>query len=439
MKRFTSSFALFLLFGSQLVAQSGLLQSGPMLGYNEMREVLLWVQTNAPATVQFAYWPEAEPENRLLTAEKLTLKEEAFTAKLPAGQVEPGTKYQYELLINGKAVKLPYPTEFETQMLWQWRTGPPAFKVAIGSCAYVNETEYDRPGKPYGSDYQIFRSIHAQRPDAMIWLGDNTYLREADWFSRTGILHRYTHTRSLPEMQPLLASTHHYAIWDDHDFGPNNSDRSFIHKDKTLEAFRLFWGNPCFGLPGQGGVTSFFQYNDIEFFLLDNRYFRSPNKRQSGEATMLGKEQLEWLIDALAGSYAPFKMVCIGGQVLNTAPGEENYADHFKEEQAYLLQRIEEENIKNVIFLTGDRHHTTMSKYVNARGNTVYDLTVSSLTAGVYAAQENNTLLMEGTYVAKHNFGLLEFSGPRLERRLTIRVLDADGQEQWVREIASEK
>ncbi|MCB9276398.1 MAG: alkaline phosphatase family protein [Lewinellaceae bacterium] len=439
MIRSTVLFAFVLLLGNAVAAQSALLQSGPMLGYNEMREVLLWVQTKAPATVQFAYWPEAEPGRRMFTAEKQTEKSDAFTAKLLADQVEPGTKYRYELLIDGKPVSLPYPAAFETQPLWQWRTGPPAFKVAIGSCAYINETEYDRPGTPYGSDYQIFQSIYEQHPNAMIWLGDNVYLREADWFSRTGILHRYTHTRSLPEMQPLLASTHHYAIWDDHDYGPNNSNRSYIHKDQTLEAFRLFWGNPSYGLPGMGGITTFFQYNDIEFFLLDDRYFRSPNTRLTGEATMLGKEQLEWLIDALSGSYAPFKMACIGGQVLNTAPGEENYADHFKEEQAYLLQRIEEEGIKNVIFLTGDRHHTTMSKYVNAKGNAVYDLTVSSLTAGIYAAKENNTLLVEGTYLARHNFGLLEFSGPRLERKLTIRILDADGQEQWVREIVSEE
>ena len=439
MKQYLSPLFLILFLSASAVAQQSLLQSGPMLGYNEMREVLLWVQTKQSAAVKFAYWAKEKPEEKFYTDEIITQKGEAFTARLLADAVEPGTDYAYQLFLNGRAVELAYPTEFKTQELWRWRYDPPAFSVAIGSCSYVNEEVYDRPGKPYGSDYQIFSTIHQKRPDAMIWLGDNIYLREVDWYTRSGILHRYTHTRSLPEMQALLASTHHYAIWDDHDYGPNNSDRSFIHKDQTLEGFRLFWGNPTFGLPGLGGITSYFQYNDIDFFLLDDRYFRSPNKRQTGEATMLGKEQLEWLIDALSGSYAPFKMVCIGGQVLNTAPGEENYGDHFKEEQAYLLKRIEEEDIKNVIFVTGDRHHTTMSKYVNARGNTLYDLTVSSLTAGIYEAKEHNALLVEGTYLPKHNFGLLEFSGPRLDRKLTIRVLDADGKEQWVREILSEK
>ena len=54
-----------------------------------------------------------------------------------------------------------------------------------------------------------------KNPDFMLWLGDNTYLRESDWNSRTGFIKRYPHTRALSELQPLLASTHHYATWDD--------------------------------------------------------------------------------------------------------------------------------------------------------------------------------------------------------------------------------
>jgi alkaline phosphatase D len=310
--------------------------------------------------------------------------------------------------------------------------------VALGSCSYINEPVYDRPNNPYGGDYQIFTNIHAKNPDAMLWLGDNLYLREADWYSRTGIMKRYTHSRSVAELQPLLASTHHYAIWDDHDFGPNDSDRSFIHKDKTLEAFRLFWGNPSVGLPhAEGGITSAFQWADMDFFLMDNRYFRTPNRRTTGEAVYFGETQLEWLIDALVASSAPFKFVATGGQVLNTEPVYENYARLAPEERAYLLGRIQEENIKGVIFLTGDRHHTEMSKYVNARGNAVYDLTISPLTSGAGSNRddEHNLLREEGTLVLQRNFGLLSFSGPREERSLLIQVFDTEGEELWQRTI----
>ncbi|MEL7146216.1 MAG: alkaline phosphatase family protein, partial [Bacteroidota bacterium] len=107
-----------------------MLQSGPMLGYSEMREVLLWVQTTEAAKVQFAYWPEGKPAQKQMTATYQTNKVEAYTAKLLADEVEPGMKYDYELLINDKVVSLPYATTFQTQELWQWRIDPPPFTMA---------------------------------------------------------------------------------------------------------------------------------------------------------------------------------------------------------------------------------------------------------------------------------------------------------------------
>ncbi len=427
-------------FSFSALAQKELLQSGPMLGYSEMREVLLWAQTKEAADVHFVYWPKGKKAEQKITPVIQTSSDQAFVAKIIADEVEPSLTYEYQLYINGKPLTFDYPTTFKTQPLFQWRSDAPDFKMAIGSCTYVNEPKYDRPGTPYGGDYQIFTSINQQQPDAMLWLGDNIYLREVDWFTRTGIHHRYTDARSLPEMQPLLAATHHYAIWDDHDFGPNDSDRSFIHKDLTLEAFKLFWGNPSYGLPNSKGITTFFQFHDIDFFLLDNRYHRSPNKRKTGERTILGKEQLEWLIDALAYSQSPFKMVAIGGQVLNTAPVYENYANHHKEERDYLLKRIEEEGIKGVIFLSGDRHHTELSKYTNDAGIDLYDVTISPLTSGSgRSADEPNTNRVEGTFLGQRNFGTLEFSGPRGERKLTIRTFDSNGKELWMREIMQPK
>lgn len=422
-------------------AQSPLLQSGPMLGYNEMREVLVWVQTTQAASVQVAYRKqEAGAENRFSPTVR-TVAAEAFTAKILLTRLEPGQAYSYQLLIDNQLIDLPYKTAFSTQPLWQWRTDPPPFSMALGSCTYVGEPEYDRPGEPYGGDYQIFTSIHADEPDLMLWLGDNMYLREVDWNSRSGIQHRFTHTRSLPEMQPLLASTHHYAIWDDHDYGPNDSDRSYVLKDVTRETFCQFWGNPSCGIPQvDGGITTAFQYADMDFFLMDNRYFRKPNRRQTAEATVLGKAQLEWLIDALTFSRAPFKFVAIGGQVLNTAKVYETYAKLAPEERGYLLQRIEEEEITGVVFLTGDRHHTELSQYTNANGHQVYDLTVSPLTSGSGRPRtEVNELRVEGTMVNQRNYGLVHFSGPRGARQMRIEIKDSNSELLWMREVAEEK
>lgn len=414
------------------------LKSGPMLGYSEMREVLIWFQTTGKGKIQLNYWLLELP-NQLMKSELVeTDASKAFTAKVVLTLLEPGKKYGYQVLLNDKPLLFPYPLEFQTQSLWQWRTDPPSFSIALGSCAYINDSPFDRPGKPYGSNYQIFESILTKKPDAMLWLGDNTYLREADWNSKSGILYRYSHTRATPELQGLLASVHHYAIWDDHDFGPDNSDRGFIQKEVTLEAFRLFWGNPTSGLPDQDGITSQFQWADIDFFLLDNRFSRAPDERKTGERTQFGKVQLEWLLDALKTSKAPFKMVATGGQFLSAAATAENHVRFYPEERAYLLKRIEEEGLANIIFLTGDRHFTELSELKLANGKYVYDLTVSPLTSGVNTNPEINILRVPGTAVTEHNFGLLTFSGKRQERKLTINIFDFSGNEKWRKEIRSE-
>jgi alkaline phosphatase D len=417
------------------------LQSGPMLGYADMMEVMIWAQTTGQASVWARYWETANPEKKMETDKVVTEKLHAYTARLIADKVEPGKSYGYEIVINGQPVKRPYPTSFHTQTLWQYRTDPPAFSVATGSCAYINETQYDRPGKPYGSDYQIFTSIAQQKPDIMVWLGDNTYYREPDWATRTGMNYRYTHTRSLPELQPLLASTNHYAIWDDHDYGPNDSDGTWAHKETSWEVFKDFWGNPTYGVNGQKGCTTWFKYADVEFFLLDDRYFRTPNDCNTCPRTLLGHDQLEWLKGALAASESPFKIVAVGGQVLTTNNNAETYAHYFRAEHDSIMAHIERENIKGVIFLTGDRHFTEFSAVKNARGNMVYDLTTSPFTAGVYGdhAKEHNDLMVEGTRLGKHNFSMLRFSGPRKDRQVAITVYDADGKEAWTRTIKAKE
>ncbi len=423
----------FLIFGaiSPCFSQKNLLQSGPMLGYVDMKEALVWVQTTGPATAQLVYWDSTETAKKHFSDLVQTAKKDAYTAKLIADEVEPGRTYFYQIKLNGKAADRPYPTLFRTQKLWQYRTEPPEFTIAAGSCAYINEEQYDRPGKPYGSEYGIFQSIYEKKPDLMLWLGDNAYLREPDFYTWTGIAHRYTHTRSLPELQPLLAACPHLAIWDDHEYGPNDGDRTFAPKEKTRHAFECFWGNPTFGRNGEG-ITSFFQMGDVDIFLCDDRWWRAPNDCGSCERTILGKEQRQWLCESLAASHAPFKLVCIGGQFLNPFQKYETFANLAAAERDTILNFIDREKIGGVIFLTGDRHFSEMSKWTGPSGTTVFDLTASSLTAGSYKNPVDvNPLRIEGTMFDSHNFCTLAFSGKRKKRVCTIRLFDTTGKQVW--------
>ncbi len=431
--RFFLILFVFMLITGPAFSQSSYLQSGPMVGYSEMREVLLWVQTNASARVKFIYWDIENPDRTYSTDEPVTEKKKAFTAKVIADSVRQGKKYEYELYLNDQPVELSYPLKFQTQKLWQWREDPPEFRFVFGSGTFVNDRPDDRP-EPYGGEYEIFEAVCAKQPDFVLWLGDNIYLREPDWNTRTGILYRNTHTRSLPELQPLLGSVHHYAIWDDHDFGPDNSDRSFWNKQTTLEAFKLFWGNPSFGINGQPGTTTTFSWGDAQFFLLDNRYYRSANHRKTGDRTVLGKEQFEWLIDALKFSRATFKFIAMGGQFLSPVTHGENYIN-YPEERAALLRAIETEGINGVIFLTGDRHFSELSKLERYHNYPLYEFTASPFTSGPNPRDEPNYLRLESTLVQERNFGLIEVSGQGGERSLKFSVYDKNGDELWTRII----
>ena len=413
-----------------------LINSGPMVGYSTMQEVLLWVQTEERANVHFEYYEINNPKVKFSTDKIETEKKNGYVAKLIADQVIPGKKYKYEVYVNNYKIERNYAMEFQTQELWKWRTDPPDVKFIIGSCSYINEPKFDRPGKPYGSNFEIFNSINKKKPDFMLWLGDNTYLREPDWNSRTGFIKRYSHTRAFPELQPLLASTHHYATWDDHDYGPNNSDGSFWLKETASEIFKLFWGNPNYNVTGKGGITGFFQWSDLDFFLLDNRYHRTANNNLTGNRQMLGKDQIDWLINALSFSQASFKFVAVGGQVISNGVVYENYAT-YPDERKYLLDKIREAKIEGVIFLDGDRHHTILSKMQETKNvYPLYDLTCSSLTAGVNNDNEPyNSFKLEETFVNVNNFGMLNVTGPTNDRELTIQIFDKDGKELWIKSI----
>lgn len=412
------------------------LAAGPMIGAVDFKEVKVWVQTEKAQPVFLKYRLKGATSGFINTETITTSPHNAFTAVLTADRVQPGSEYEYEVFVGRKKAELNRPLNFKTQTLWQYRMDPPEFSFLAGSCVYINDSVTDRPGKPYGGDYGIFNAMAQHDAGFMLWLGDNTYYREVDWNTRTGMLYRNSHTRKLPELQPFLSKMAHYAIWDDHDFGPNNSDRSFWNKETAREIFTYFWANPSYGLPNNGGITSQFTWNDVDVFLLDNRHFRSPNERKSGDRTVLGKVQLEWLKDALASSTAPFKLVAMGGQLLSDARKYEMYSNYgFEAERNEIITYIQNEGIKGVVFINGDRHHTELSVLRDEGKPAIYDLTVSPLTSGSHFSDEVNNLRVPETYVAEQNYAEIFVKGPYKKRYIEVVVFDKLGKKLWEKRL----
>lgn len=422
---------------------AGWLRSGPMLGPAEITGTSIWLQTIAPRRVQVRFWEADRPETARLSDEVQTTAAGDHIARFQFSGLRFGTRYEYEVYLDGVRVARPYPLAFQTQPMWRWRGDPPAFRAAIGSCSYVNDPPFDRPPtaerpEPYGGDPAIFSAIAAQKPDFMLWLGDNVYYREPDWLSEPAMRYRWRNDRGLPELQPLLGASHHYAIWDDHDYGSNDSDRSFRGKEVSLRVFRDYWLNPSYGTAETPGVFTRFEWADVEVFLLDARYHRSPNHLPDGpDKRMFGREQLRWLEEALASSQATFKIVAGGNQFLNPLVFYEGFGK-FPAEQRELLDFLRAAKVEGVVFLSGDRHHTELIRRREPGLYPLYDFTSSPLTSGVHEAgkEAENPARVPGTLVTSaRNFGLLEVAGKTGERTLTLRTLDATGKELWRHEI----
>lgn len=418
-------------FGGELIA-------GPMPGFVGMQGATIWLQTQSSSSVQIRHWAKEDSSKRFLSQPTAIDASTDFTAHIQIPDLDPGKTYVYEVYVNGTKVTFDQELTFHTQPLWQWRTDPPDFDVVVGSCAYINDGRSDRPGEPYGKGFEIFDTMAARKPAFMLWLGDHIYLRPTDVFSLAGIASRYRHVRSFASLQPLLRSTHHVAIWDDHDYGPNNDNRSWILKDAALQQFKQHWANPSYGLNQLPGIFSVVSYGDVDFFLLDNRFYRddedSPNQPTKG---MFGKRQLAWLQNALLASTANFKIIAAGSQFFDVQPDTEGW-HHFPDERGAFLEWFRKATPKGVMFLSGDRHLTKLLRYTNKVPYPLYELTCSPLTSGTRdLSQEAPTpSLVHETMVGERNFCTLSFQRDSANRNLTIEVFNTHGTRLWSRIIS---
>jgi alkaline phosphatase D len=427
--------ALFLLVTIPSFAQpkNGIV-SGPWAGNVELRNATIWVEVTPDVkSVAVSYMAEGSTaKTKKYSGE---LGKDFNPIKIELNGLEMNKTYTYNVLIDGKPVKLNYATKFTTKELWQWRKGAPDFSFLTGSCSYFNEPIYDRPGKPYGGDSSIFETMANTTANFHLWLGDNWYTREVDYATVWGLNYRPSRDRSLTVLQKFWASMPQYAIWDDHDFGPNDANSSFALKDESREIFKNYWLNPSYGENGKGIYTKF-NFSDVDFFLLDDRYFRdadnlpdSVNGQPNPNKRMYGDEQLRWLRNSLATSSATFKIIATGSQVLNPySPFD--CVRSFPIDYNALMTMLTENNISGVLFLTGDRHHSEVIKQERVGTYPLYDVTVSPYTSGTHkfgGPEKNNPARVFGLD-EKQNFAKVSVTGKNRDRQLKFEFIGTKGE-----------
>ena len=422
----------------QSVSQKKEIISGPMLGPVELRDAKIWLEVSSDVkSVSLQYKKRGEEVGGTIIY--LGQLGKVFNPlQITVGGLDINSTYDYQFLINGNPSNAK--GEFITKNLWQNRKSAPDFSFLAGSCSYMNQPQYDRLGKPHGGDSSIFETMAKEKAAYMLWLGDNWYTREVDYFSEWGLWNRASRDRSMPVLQNFLKAMPHFAIWDDHDFGPNDIGKNYILKNTSRDIWKNYWVNPSYGENNEG-IYTMNSWSDVDVFMLDDRWWRSTdrtkdsiNGKPNPEKRMLGQQQMEWLKNALLYSSATFKIIANGSQIINPVSPFDKLR-RFPVEYEELMKFLNDNTINGVLFLTGDRHHSEVIK-VNRPGNyPLYDITVSPLTAGTHtfgSSEKNNPYRVFGLD-EKQNYGRFNISGKRDARQLTVEFIGVKGEKlgQW--------
>jgi len=395
------------------------LMQGPLIGAPGANHITVWARVSGTLPVQVEYSTDRDFRSTK-TTEPVTAKAETdFIVVTRIEGLAPDTTYYYRVLVDG-VVDRYQPTPYATRTA---PAGPTDFRVAFGSCARF----------AWDSEQRIFDGVMTQTPDLFFWLGDNVY---ADTEAPQMIAEELRRQRNVQRMQPLIRSVPQLAIWDDHDFGYNNSDgASHPGKLEALEVFRRYWPNPAFGLPATPGVFFDYSYGGIDFFFLDGRFYRDPNSAPDGPGKkFLGPGQTAWLKERLLASRAPFKvLVCGSGWSSADGPEGDTWSAFLTERNA-LFDFIRDRQITGVVLLSGDSHVGELNCIPRSEqgGYDLYDLVSSPLANAMsdsWAKQQPEARL-RNVYVRGPNFGLLEFRHAP-EPTLTFTLRDASGASVW--------
>jgi len=339
------------------------LTGGPMLGYTDHCSTRVWLRADGEesATLELRRADSDEPWRTV--AEGRFDPERDGTLLLTAAELEPRTAYAYRVVIDGA------PTE-PGRVRTLPKPGDGVLRLAFGSCVHLGRY----PQQP------IWATIAAAKPDVFVSLGDMVYYGREDVKSQAGLYRRMRLQREAPDLRAFLRKVPTLAIWDDHDYGPNNSDKTFVLRRQTREVWRSYWGNPGYGEDGEG-IYCKARLGPVDLFLLDDRSFRSPNLSPPGpEHRILGERQTAWLLRELKASRARLKVVAVGGQFLSRWPHPVETWEPAGEERARILESIRDEEIRGVVFVSGDVH---MGEVLKAKDSVVgyplYELTSSPL------------------------------------------------------------
>jgi len=314
----------------------------------------------------------------------------APTAKVDVSGLSPATTYFYRfrqdpaVSATGRVVTPPDPSDTAKTVRLGW-TG--------------DSNAYNRP-------FTSLDPIRVLAPDAWLYIGDTIYGDDplADGIVAQTLSEyqgKYEMNRSDQSLRGIMASTGTYVMWDDHEVRNDFAGAvpAFASRMATgNQAFRQYFPIRDDSTDAMRLYRNFQWGSGAEFFLIDDRQYRSAKYTccsdtsksgfvttdgaadvgdstcggAAGEAlvpnatcttamagasrTILGAAQKQWLKDGLQNSTATFKFIMNGPPITELVFVPYDRWEAWSAERTEILDFIQNNNIKNVIWLSTDLH-----------------------------------------------------------------------------------
>lgn len=304
------------------------------------------------------------------------------------------------------------------------------FRIALGSC---NRQDMDQ-------DY--WSTIEKDSADIFIWGGDNIYADTPDM----GLMEaKYDSLKNNASYQSFVSQLPYkpIGVWDDHDYGKNDAGKEWKYRDEAKSLFMNFFDiDSTHSMAHRGGTyqSKIIEIGgvSIKFYLLDTRYFRDglldakeSNKRYQPhtfqDSTLLGTEQWKWLEQEFKNSKANFNIIVSSIQFLSSEHGFETWGN-FPNEVEKMEVLLEEYQLKNILFLSGDRHISEFSqKEIEGLEYPLTDFTSSGLTHAYTAYDGEPNRYRVGEVTAQTSYGVVELDLEQNKAELKIKSTE-DGR-----------
>jgi alkaline phosphatase D len=396
---------------------------GPLVGHVTDTTAAIWAYAGPrtkPVVLEIAAAPVEPGQPAESDAQRLEVMPDAaahHVVKFPVQNLRPHTRYAFTVSLpdDGDAVAR---GSFTTAP----QAGTPAkFRISVASCfgnTYRRVEGVTSPQQEYVvSSWQLLLD---RNPDLQLIIGDNVYADSTD-YNHMWDSHTLERINNGPFGQ-AIRTIPTYAVWDDHDYGPNDSDGTAAGKEHSLRAFGEVFANPPRKGVGGPGIYTSFGWGGVDFFLLDGRYNRTPNVAPNDDAKRyLGDEQFEWLVDRLKESKAPFKLL-VNGSTWGAARRVDSW-NSFDFERRRLWKAIVENDVRGVVFVSGDIHRCDLPlHWPEFEGAYPMPEIISS---GIGSHGDDDML----------GFVVADFDLTLADPMLTARVIDGDGVETLVRRV----